>query len=307
MANVAKIRNSGIEILVNFVPVRTKDFEWRGNISYSHNKNEVRSISNDQFTMSTDYFYTGHTGEPIQTSTHRVKVGEPLGQFFGLKSVGLDESGKWVVERLKHDDPNDPEKVTGTYYGLAEDANDADKQVLGNGIAKHFLNFNNTLTYKGFDLSINMRGQFGFQILNFQEMYYANPTIQYNVLNSAFDMHPVVSVSEDGSSISYTGKQTRIADAQRYVSEYVENGSFWKIDNLTLGYTFNTSKWKIVRNLRVYASCLNLLTITSYKGLDPEMSFRGDETGGYALAFGTDHRDKFPTIRSYTFGINVTF
>ena len=89
--------------------------------------------------------------------------------------------------------------------------------------------------------------------------------------------------------------------------EYVENGSFWKIDNLTLGYTFNTSKWKIVRNLRVYASCLNLLTITSYKGLDPEMSFRGDETGGYALAFGTDHRDKFPTIRSYTFGINVTF
>ena len=197
--------------------------------------------------------------------------------------------------------------MTGTYYGLAEDANDADKQVLGNGIAKHFLNFNNTLTYKGFDLSINMRGQFGFQILNFQEMYYANPTIQYNVLNSAFDMHPVVSVSEDGSSISYTGKQTRIADAQRYVSEYVENGSFWKIDNLTLGYTFNTSKWKIVRNLRVYASCLNLLTITSYKGLDPEMSFRGDETGGYALAFGTDHRDKFPTIRSYTFGINVTF
>ena len=152
-----------------------------------------------------------------------------------------------------------------------------------------------------------MRGQFGFQILNFQEMYYANPTIQYNVLNSAFDMHPVVSVSEDGSSISYTGKQTRIADAQRYVSAYVENGSFWKIDNLTLGYTFNTSKWKIVRNLRVYASCLNLLTITSYKGLDPEMSFRGDETGGYALAFGTDHRDKFPTIRSYTFGINVTF
>jgi len=307
MANVAKIRNSGIEILVNFVPIRSKDFEWRGNISYSTNKNEIRSISNDQFQMSNDYFYTGHTGEPIQTSTHRVKVGEPIGQFFGLKSVGLDESGKWVVERLKHDDPNDPEKVTGVYYGLAEDANDADKQVLGNGMPKHFLNFNNTFTYKGIDLSINMRGQFGFEILNFQEMYYANPTIQYNVLNSAFDTHPVVSISSDGSAISATGKEVRIADAQRYVSEYVENGSFWKIDNVTIGYTFNTAKWKLVRNLRVYASCLNLITITGYKGLDPEINLRGDQDNGYSLAIGTDHRDKYPTTRSFTFGVNVTF
>lgn len=307
MANVAKIRNKGIEILLNFVPIRSKDFEWRGNISYSTNSNEIRSISNDQFQMSSDYFDTGHTGEPIQTTTHRVKVGWPLGQFYGLKSVGLNEDGLWVVERLKHDDPNDPEKVTGVYYGLAKDAKQEDWQVLGNGVPAHFLNFNNTITYKGIDLSINMRGQFGFEILNFQEMYYANPTIQYNVLNSAFDTHPVVSITNDGSGISYTGKEVRIADSQRYVSEYVENGSFWKIDNVTLGYTFNTSKWKYIRNLRVYASCLNLLTITSYKGLDPEISFRGDETGGYSLAYGTDHRDKFPTIRSYTFGINVTF
>lgn len=314
MANVAKIRNSGIEILVNFVPIRTKDFEWRGNISYSTNKNEIRSISNDQFQMSTDYFYTGHTGEPIQTYTHRVKVGEPIGQLFGLKSVGLSDDGLWVVERLRHDDPNDPEKVTGKYYGLAKEATVSDRQVLGNGMPAHFLNFNNTFTYKGFDLSVNMRGQFGFEILNFQEMYYANPTIQYNVLNSAFDKHPVVALpaAQEGverttETLSYTGESVRIADSQRYVSEYVENGSFWKIDNVTLGYTFNTSKWKYVRNLRVYASCLNLLTITGYKGLDPEINLRGDQDNGYSLAIGTDHRDKFPTTRSFTFGVNVTF
>lgn len=211
MANVGKIRNKGIEILINAIPVKTKDFEWNLNFSYSHNSNEIRSISNDQFSMSTDWFTTGYTGEPIQTETHRVKVGDPIGNFFGLKSVGVNEDGKWVVERLARDDEGN---LTGEkYYDLAENATTEDRQVLGNGVPKHFVNFNNTLTYKGWDMSINMRGQFGAKILNFQEMFYANPTIQYNVLNSAFDEHPVVSISSDQKSITYIGKIARLNDS----------------------------------------------------------------------------------------------
>lgn len=298
MANVGKIRNKGIEVLINAIPVKTKDFEWDTNFSYSHNSNEVRSISNDQFQMSTDWFTEGYTGEPIQTETHRVKVGDPIGNFFGLKSVGLDENGKWVVERLERD--ADGNLTGGKYYDLAENATTEDRQVLGNGVPKHFVNFNNTFTYKGWDLSINMRGQFGYQILNFQEMFYANPTIQYNVLNSAFDTHPVVSISSDGKSITKTGQSVRINDSQRYVSEYVEDGDFWKIDNVTLGYSFNVKKIKWIQRLRIYASCLNLATITGYKGIDPEVDITG-------LTAGTDDRDKYPTTRSFTFGLNVTF
>ena len=145
-----------------------------------------------------------------------------------------------------------------------------------------------------------MRGAFGFQILNFQEMYYGNPTIQYNVLNSAFDKREALAISADGKSYSKTGKMVNIADAQRYVSEYVEDGDYWKIDNVTIGYTFNTKKMKYVKNLRVYASCLNLAVLTNYKGIDPEVRFTG-------LDAGTDSRDKYPTNRSFTFGINATF
>lgn len=298
MANVGKIRNKGVEVLINAIPIRTKDFEWNTNFSYSTNSNELRSISNNQFQMSTDWFTEGYTGEPIQTETHRVKVGDPIGNFYGLKSVGLNEEGLWVVERLERD--ANGELTGGKYYDLAKNATTEDRQVLGNGVPKHFVNFNNTFRYKNIDLSINMRGQFGFQILNFQEMFYANPTIQYNVLNSAFDLHPAIGISADGKSYSPTGKQVRLADSQRYVSEYVEDGDFWKIDNITLGYTFNVKKIKWIQNLRFYASCLNLCTLTGYKGIDPEVDITG-------LTPGTDDRDKYPTTRSFTFGINVTF
>jgi len=292
-ANVAQIRNTGLEVMLNAIPVRTNNMEWSTNLSYSTNKNVVVSISNDQFSMTTDWFTSGHTGEPIQTTTHRVKVGDPIGNFYGLKSVGLNADGKWVVERLEKDDEGN---VTNVYYDIAEDAGDEDWQVLGNGVPKHYLNWNNYFRYKNLDVSVTMRGAFGFQILNYQEMYYANPTIQYNVLNSAFDKHPVV----DMATGQPTGQEVCINDYQRYVSKYIEDGDYWKIDNLTIGYTFNTSKIKHIRNIRLYGSCSNLFTFTNYTGLDPEVRMTG-------LDAGTDSRDKYPTIRSYTFGLNITF
>ena len=291
-ANVAEIRNVGVEFLLNAVPIKTKDFVWNSNLSFSTNKNEIVSISNDEFQMSSDWFTTGHTGEPIQTSTHRVKVGSPIGDFYGLKSVGLTTDGKWLVERFDKDG-----KV---YYDYANNATQSDWQILGNGVPTHYLNFNNSFTYKNWDLSISMRGAFGFQILNYQEMYYANPTIQYNVLNSAFDTHPTYEITDGGYGLKRASKDVTISDSQRYVSQYVEDGDYWKIDNVTLGYTFNTKTWKYVKNLRLYASCLNLATLTGYKGLDPEVRMTG-------LDAGTDSRDKYPTNRSFTFGVNVTF
>lgn len=285
LANVGELKNSGFEMLIRATPVQNEKFQWDTNISYSTNTNKLVSIQNDQFQMTNDYFYTGYVGEPIQTTSHIVKVGLPIGTFYGLKSIDITDDGLWVVEGK--------DAETGKWGPMRADQADATSwQVLGNGIPKHYLNWNNTISFCGFDLSVNMRGAFGFQILNYQRMYYENakPSLNYNRLNSTFD--------------KVYGKSP-VLDDQRYVSYYIENGNYWKIDNVTLGYTFKLPKKSIVKNLRVYGSVLNLATITGYKGIDPEVPLSSNDYG--LLDAGTDNRDKYPTTRTYTFGLNLTF
>ena len=296
MANVGHIRNRGVEVLINAEPVRTRDFSWRTSFTYSFNSNQLVSLQNDEFQMSTDYFDTGYTGEPIQTSTHRVKEGWPIGNFFGLKSLGLNSAGKWMVERYNYDEDGN---IVSKFPDLAENATSADWQVLGNGVPKIYVNWNNNLQYKDFDLAVTMRGAFAFQVLNYQKLFYGNPTIQYNILRSAFDKIDVV----DDYTGEKTGEKTYINDSQRYISYYIENGDYWKIDNVTLGWTKNL-KNKYVKKVRAYCTVKNLATITGYTGLDPEIRVSYGDNG---FDPGTDDRDKYPTIRSYTFGVNITF
>ena len=296
-ANVCEIRNRGIEVMLNAIPVQTEVFNWNTNLTYSSNQNKLLSLQNDEFQLTTDFFDTGHTGEPIQTTTHRVKEGWALGNFFGLRSVGLNAGGYWLVERYNYEDG----VPVSRYYDLAENAGPEDWQILGNGVPKYFLNWNNSFQYKGLDLSVSMRGAFAFQILNYQKMYYANPNIQYNILVQAFDQIDVV----DPRTGQKTGEKTTISDSQRYLSYYIEDGDYWKVDNVTLGYTFNTANIKSIKNFRVYASVYNVATITGYTGLDPEVRMTYGSNG--AIDPGTDQRDKYPTVQSFTLGLNMTF
>ena len=273
MANVAQLNNKGFEALLNVVPVKSENFTWNSNFTFSTNKNKLVSLSNDQFQTTNDFFYTGYTGEPIQTSTHIVQVGQPIGNFYGLKSVGVTEDGVFLIET--------PDGQTIP----ANESSSADRQILGNGLPKYYLSWNNSVKYKNWDLNVNMRGAFSYQILNFSRMFYENPNINYNTLDSAFD--------------KVYGKAV-LTDVQRYVSYYIENGDFWKIDNVTLGYTFNTESLDFIKNFRVYASGMNLATITGYSGVDPEVNRIG-------LSPGNDERDKFPTTRTFSLGLNLTF
>ncbi|NWJ49597.1 MAG: TonB-dependent receptor [Bacteroidetes bacterium] len=273
-ANVGVMENKGLEAYIQFIPLKTKDFNWTSSFTYSTNKNKLVSLSNDQFKMTNDFFDTGYTGEPIQTTTHRVKVGGPIGNFWGFKSIDISADGVWIIQGKD----GKPKSIV--------DASDDDKQVLGNGLPKYYLGFNNSFQYKNFDLTVNLRGAFGFQILNFQRMYYDNPKVtQYNMLKTAFD--------------KVYGKAVLNSDLA-LVSYYIENGDYLKIDNVTLGYTFNLKNIKFIKNAKVYASGLNLLTITGYKGIDPEVNRSG-------LNPGDDERDKYPTTRTFTLGINITF
>lgn len=274
LANVGKMRNEGVEILLNFNPVTTKDFSWNSGLTFSTNKNTLVSINNSEFNLTQDFFTAGYTGEPIQTYTHRVEVGQPIGNFYGWQSVGIDEDGVWQVLN------KDGETIS------IKEANEDDKRILGNGLPKYYLSWNNSVRYKQFDLSINMHGAFDYKVLNFLRLFYENPrNAQYNMLKSAFEK--VYNKAQLDYDLSY-------------VSYYLENGDYWKIDNITLGYTLALKKNKTFQSARLYASGLNLVTITGYKGIDPEVNRSG-------LAPGNDDRDKYPTTRTFTLGVNLTF
>jgi hypothetical protein len=280
LANVGQMRNEGIEASLTYDVIRRPDFRWTTSANWSTNRNKLVKLSNDVFQAG-DWFTAGYTGEPIQLSTHRVDVGGPIGNFYGFESVDIDDDGKWIVL-----------DSAGNRISI-DDVNENDRRILGNGLPKHYVGWNNTVQWKGFDLNVNMRGAFGFQILNFQRMFYENPTIlQYNMLESAFD--PVY------------GKRTVNYDLA-YVSYYIENGDYWKIDNVTLGYTFDQNQLPLVSNVvssaRLYLSGRNLLTLTGYKGMDPEVSVFGLD----GLSPGNDQRDTYPTTRMFTAGVSLTF
>lgn len=275
-ANVGTMRNNGLEVNLNLVPIRRDDFEWSTSFLFSTNKNKLISLSNELYQTTNNYFTAGSTGEPIQTFTHIVYIGQQIGDFYGFKVIDIDETGKWIYEGAD----GSPVPYDDFNHSFEE------KKVLGNGLPKYYAGWNNNFRYKNLDLSITMRGAFDYQILNFQRMYLENPTLQnYNRLASSEE--PVFGKSLLSAPLEYN-------------SYYVENGDHWKIDNITLGYTFNDIKNKVVKRARIYASSLNTFIITGYKGIDPEVNRLG-------LDPGNDDRDKYPTTRTFTFGVNVSF
>ena len=280
LANAGKMRNQGIEIAVNAIPVRTKDFEWKTTVTASHNANKLLSLSNDLYETSNQIDHA-YLGEPISLSTQRMEVGRSMGQFYGMKSVGVSENGLWMVENTK---TGEIEEFTDNML-----SNDDYRQYLGNALPKLYLGWNNSFRYKNFDLSFQMTGQFGFKILNEPRAYYENNSIAYNRLKSV-------------QKAPYGGQYTlSTAQKQTFVSYYLEDGDFLKMTNITLGYNIPLKSSKFVKNIRAYVSADNLFCITGYDGLDPEMS------NGDIWSLGIDWRDKYPSTRSFTFGLNVSF
>lgn len=279
MANGGTMRNRGVEVLVTVVPVQNKDFEWSTTGTFSLNSNKLISLSGSVFKSDYDYFNTGTVEYSGQVAdSHRVQVGESIGNFYGFKVVDVDSEGRWIYE------DRNGELVNYKDFTHAPE----DKHVIGNGLPKWYAGWNNTLRYKNFDLNVTMRGAFGFQIINGGRMNYEN------VKNSRFE-NRLKSVND-----LVFGKHTLSPEVEpEFNSYYVEDGDYWKIDNITLGYSFG-QVGKYIKSLRIYGSVLNALTITGYKGIDPEVSTDG-------LTPGYDTRDRYPSVRSFTFGVNVKF
>ncbi|MDN3548689.1 SusC/RagA family TonB-linked outer membrane protein [Mucilaginibacter aquaedulcis] len=283
IANAASMRNEGIEVQINAIPITTTNFQWNTSVNYSTNKNKLLSLSDKNFQLASGFFDVGYTGEPIQQQTGRVQIGQPLGNFYGFKSVDIDETGHWIIQGAD----GKPKPIANQQA--------SDKTILGNGLPKHYLSWNNSFNYKRFDLNITMRGAFGFQIYNSAQLFYSAPVMltRGNLLKGAYDkIYNKVPLADDQSL--------------QYVSYYIENGSFWKIDNVTLGYNLPV-KTKAIKGIRIYASASNLKTFTGYKGIDPEVSILTSDNSSNLLAPGVDDKNRYPATSTYTLGAFFTF
>lgn len=279
-ANVGEMRNTGFEFMIKGVPVQTKDWRWETQATLQHNSNKLLSLSNSLYQTDNTLWLQG-VGDPVTQYTHKVEVGQSLGRIYSLKAVGVSDQGLFLIENPK----------TGQCAEFYQEMrNDYDNwyEYMGNGIPKFTFGWNNTINYKDFDLSLQCNGQFGFKIINQQRVFYENNAHAYNKLKSATD--------KIGGNRPLSGAQSQVV-----TSYYIENGDYFKLSTLTLGYTYTPKNKTYIQNARIYGSVYNVFTITKYKGMDPEL---GSDNFWYA---GVDDRDKYPTVRSFTIGLNVTF
>ena len=274
-ANVGDMKNTGIEILLNLDVIRNKNFTWTTSLNLAHNKNEITKLSNDLY--STGQIYVGDPwirGASDQTS-HVLEVGYPVGQFYVLKCNGIDEEGHFIYEDLNGD---------GTI-------SEADRTYCGDAQPDLTYGWTNTFSWKNWDASIFFRGTIGNKVLNNPLAAYGNNT--YLSGANAIDNEDLLKLRENSQVSSY----------------YIEDASFLRLDNMSIGYTFDTKKIDWLEKARVYVAAQNLFVITGYSGLDPEVeNYRGEASDDDAgLSLGIEHRNYMPKARSFTFGVNLTF
>lgn len=263
MANVGKMENKGFEFSVEGTIIDNKDWKWDAGINFATNKSKIKSLSNDEFQR--DVVYTGEWSlGGLQETTQILKPGYALGTFYGAKYIGQDENGIFQY------DPGED-----GVYKYADD-----RQVIGCAQPDFTMNLTNTISYKSLSLSFMLRGVFGNDVVNSTRLYLddINRIKTANVLRTAFD---------------------KAAQDLVYSSYYVEDGSFVRLEYLTLSYDFKLKTNKI-KTLRLSATANNLFLITSYSGIDPEVSADG-------VVFGIDARNYYPKTRSFSLGLNLSF
>lgn len=278
-ANVGDISNKGIEISINAIPVQTRNFTWSTSINLSHNKNVVEKLSNETYSVpyidgKSDADIGGWSGWNVQ----RIYEGSPIGQFYVLEWAGYDESGSSLFNHYDEE---------GNLIGTTDNPDSkTDRRAHGSAQPKLVYGWNNDLNWKNWTLNLFFQGVTGNKIFNATRAYYNN----VNLLKNGKNVLAEVASSQNAND----------SRAQAPSDRYLENGSYLRLSTLTLGYNFGKiGNW--INNLRLYATCNNVFTITGYKGIDPEISLGG-------LTPGIDWRNTtYPRTRTFLVGVNVNF
>lgn len=276
-ANVGDISNKGVEITINAIPVKTHNFTWSTTLNLSHNKNVVEKLSNDMYSVEYSDRANPDVGGYTSTQVQRIMEGAPLGQFYLYEWAGYDENGGSIFNDYDAD---------GNLVGTTDAPTDEDRRPHGSAQPKLTYGWNNDFTWKNWTLTAFFQGVAGNKIFNATRCYYNNVSLVSNGKNV------LAEVAE--------GQNAHDSRAQAPSDRYLENGSYLRLSTLTLGYNFGKlGNW--INNLRVYATCNNVFTITGYKGIDPEISLGGLEPG-------MDWRNTtYPRTRTFMVGVNVNF
>ena len=303
-ANIGNLENKGLEINLNTVNVRgEKDaFNWETNFNISFNRNKVTALSTD----------TSPTGLASGFAS-RLKVGEPLGAFYGYRVDHIIQTQE-EVNALNEAARAATGRATATYQTQGTRAGDikfkdlngdgvvnaSDQEIIGNAQAKYYGGFSNTFRFKGFDLNALLQYNMGNQIYNAGKAFTQGMSTSYGQDVEVLNRWTPDNTNTDVPRAVFGDPNSN----NRASDRFLENGSFARLKTVTLGYTLPASVMTRIhmRSARIYAQAQNLVTFTSYPGLDPEVStFAGNNQ-----ALGTDFFT-FPQARTITGGITLGF
>lgn len=330
--NYGSIENKGLEITLDAHPVQLKNFSWDSNFQISFNKNKLLSLSDTENATLVGY---GQWGDVVCVS----EIGKPLYNFYGYKVEGVYKDLDDIQNSAKPAKyPSDGVFSRGNtvwvgdikYKDVDENGiiDERDRTDLGSPLPKFTFGWTNTFRYKNLDLSIFLNGSYGNKVMNYNSLTLTHmnsnwtnqlqsvvskrarlepidPTIVYADGSKWFDHIDNVRVKNPGTKIPHSSINDP-NDNDRISDRYVEDGSFLRIKNITLGYTFpkallNKAK---IENLRVYVNIQNLYTFTKYTGYDPEVGASTQDSSG--LTYGLDN-GRYPSPAMYSFGLNITF
>jgi TonB-linked SusC/RagA family outer membrane protein len=269
-ANVGKIKNSGIEVAINAVPVKTSAFTWKTSFNISHNKNVVETLSNTLF--ATPYIQTAQLGGKGQSGNYSqiVQPGDALGTFYLWHYLGKNAAGVSTYQNAAG-------------QTIATQPLTTDQRIAGNAQPKFIYGWTNSFFYKNFDLNFLVRGVWGNKILNATLASLNNPA------DSKIQNIPRFTLGESFNDIN----GYLISD------RFLESGSYLRLDNATLGYTIKP-KIQAIKSIRLYLSANNVFIITKYRGIDPEVNIGG-------LTPGIDNQNYYPRTRTFILGLNTSF
>lgn len=274
LANAGQMDSYGAELSLSYVALKKEDFSWTTTPTISFNRNYITRLSDPEKGFNYKETTSGGVGENgiMNTNTQILIEGQPVGAFYGLDFAGFKSDGTWMF--------NTPEG--GVVSGA--NATEGHRQVIGNAQPLFTFGWNNNVRYKNWDASLFFRGVFGNKILNLTRWAYGPQDSQtFNVFMKDID-----------------GADTVLSDKAHFSSYYLEDGSYIKLDNLTVGYTFNLKENKFIRSARIYATGQNLLTITKYSGQDPEVNTTG------VWDAGIDWCSFYPTVATFLIGVNIS-
>lgn len=292
--NIGAIRNSGFEVEVNSVNF-TGPFHWESKFNIAMNRNKVLDTGSNG-----DIFITSAKplGDVSEESYAVIREGAALGSLFGYKYKGVLQTGE-TYKPQPDAQPGDPLFVDVNEDGKI-DSND--RTIIGHASPDFIMGLTNTFAYKNFDLSIFFQGSIGNDLLNMTNM-----NLEWKRTTTALTRwtkdHPSTTIPRNGFFYSKKGG---------YINDhFIEDASYLRLKNITLGYTIPFRK--IVSSCRVYVSAENLLTLTGYSGWDPEVDTKAYEASKNSGSNQTANAgagldfNSYPSMRTVTFGVNITF